>query len=76
MGEVVHGRVIEVEGIGELLIVVGHEGEAEVAILRAAEPARGRSCLFDSGGVPGDWSSGFEERARPGSDLAGLARIN
>src|SRR4029079_2773290 len=35
--EVVHGRIVEVEGVGELLLVVGHEGEAVVARLGAVE---------------------------------------
>src|SRR5205814_370519 len=35
--EVVHGRIVEMEAVGEALLVVGHEGEAEIAVLGAAE---------------------------------------
>src|SRR5438270_5650670 len=44
VGEVVHRGVVEVEAVGELLVVIRHEREAEIAVLGAAE-------LFDARGV-------------------------
>jgi hypothetical protein len=37
VGEVVHRRIVEMEAVGEALLVVGHKGEAVVAVLGAAE---------------------------------------